>query len=191
MFVIRSLLLFLCCTPALATPSFIHCYDYGCKSTSEIRYDADQWQQIRQLFTERELSIDEEKQAIRQAIALMERFSGALAGTDIDVGGNYPGYDDFERQMDCIDESTNTFQYLSALDELGLLRWHRAGIKQRRIVWILTHWTATITEAGSGRVYAVDSWYLDNGELPFLQPIADWRRKLDFPASYNPELALD
>ena len=118
-------------------------------------------------------------------------FSGRLAGTDVDVGGNYPGYDDFVRQMDCIDESTNTFQYLSALEELDLLRWHRTGLKQRRIVWFATHWTATIAEVDSGQLFAVDSWYLDNGELPYLQPIADWRRKRDFPASYNPELAAE
>ena len=191
MFAARCLLLFLCCSPVLAEPYFVHCYDYGCKSTSEVRYDTAQWQEIRRIFTEQALSIDAEKQAIRRAIALMERYSGAIAGTDIDAGGNYPGYDDFVRQMDCIDESTNTFQYLSALEELDLLRWHRTGEKQRRIVWFITHWTATISETDSGQLFAVDSWYRDNGELPYLQPIADWRRKRDFPVSYNPELGTD
>jgi hypothetical protein len=91
--------------------------------------------------------------------------------------------------MDCIDESTNTYQYLSALEELGLLKWHKVDLKQRRVVWLATHWTATIREIGSGRRYAVDSWYRDNGELPYIQPIEDWKRKLDFPVDYNPELA--
>ena len=76
--------------------------------------------------------------------------------------------------MDCIDESTNTFQYLLALQELDLLRWHRVDQKYRRIVWFATHWTASIRETDSGRVIAVDSWYRDNGELPYLQPLNDW-----------------
>ena len=91
--------------------------------------------------------------------------------------------------MDCIDESTNTFQYLLALEQMNLLRWHRVDLKQRRIVWFATHWTATISEIDTDARFAVDSWYRDNGELPFIQPIADWRRKQDFPTAYNPELA--
>ncbi len=190
MFVTRCLLLFLCCTPVLAEPYFVHCYDYGCKTTHEVRYSETQWQEIRRIFTAGELSMDDEKQAIRRAVGLMETFSGEIAGTHVDVAGNYPGYDDFVKQMDCIDESTNTFQYLSALDELGLLRWHRVDLKERRIVWFITHWTATIAEIDSGQRFAVDSWYRDNGEPPYLQPIADWRRKRDWPASYNPELGV-
>jgi hypothetical protein len=94
-----------------------------------------------------------------------------------------------ERQMDCIDESTNTFQYLLALEQSQLLRWHRVDLKQRRIVWFATHWTATISEIGSNARFAVDSWYRDNGELPYLQPLEDWKRKRSFPVAYNPELA--
>ena len=47
----------------------------------------------------------------------------------------------------------------------------------------------TISEIDTEARFAVDSWYRDNGEMPFIQPIADWRRKRDFPAAYNPELA--
>ena len=98
---------------------------------------------------------------------------------------------DLEKQMDCIDESTNTFQYLLALERRQLLKWHRVDLKQRRIVWFLTHWTATITEIDSGRRFAVDSWYRDNGELPYIQPIEDWQKKRAWPAAFNPELNAD
>jgi hypothetical protein len=185
---LRITLWFLFCAPAAAAPYFVHCYDFGCKTTREVRYDDAQWQQIRSIMRRGEGDAEAEKQAIRRAVATMERFSGEIAGTSLDKAGNYPGYD-LPRQMDCIDESTNTFQYLSALEELGLLKWHRVDLKQRRVVWLATHWTATIREIGSGRRYAVDSWYRDNGEPPYIQPIEDWQRKLDFPADYNPELA--
>lgn len=180
------MLLYLLSMPLAAAPYFVHCYDFGCKSTQELHFSDDHWRQIKALFNRYELDRSGEKQAIRRAVALMERISGEMSGTHLDKAGNYPGYE-LEKQMDCIDESTNTFQYLLALEQLDLLKWHRADQKQRRIVWFATHWTATIREIDSEARFAVDSWYRDNGEMPLIQPLADWRRKLDFPVTYNPE----
>jgi hypothetical protein len=185
---LRILLIFLLWTPVSAAPYFVHCYDFGCKSWMELRYSDAQWREIRSIMQRGDHDTETEKQAIRLAVATMERFSGEISGTYLDKAGNYPGYD-LSGQMDCIDESTNTFQYLSALEALDLLKWHRVDLKQRRIVWFVTHWTATISELDSGRRFAVDSWYRDNGEPPYIQPIEDWQRKRDFPSEYNPELA--
>jgi hypothetical protein len=189
-FLLRLMFVLLPCSPVLAEPYFVQCYDFGCKTTREIHFSVGQWNEIRALFATEVVDSATEKQAIRRAVALMERFSGELSGTSLDKGGNYPG-SDLPRQMDCIDESTNTFQYLSALEELDLLRWHRVGQKHRRIVWFLTHWTASIREVESGRVIAVDSWYRDNGELPYLQPLPDWIRKRDFDNTLNPDLVAN
>ncbi len=172
--------------PGHAEPYFIHCYDFGCKSRKEIRYEPEQWESLRRVMAAEQADPDQEKQAIRKAIAMMENFSGQIAGTSVDKAGNYPGYD-IVKQLDCIDESTNTYQYLSALEELKLFKWHRVEPKQRRIVWFLTHWTAVISEITSGENFAVDSWYRDNGEPPYIQPIEDWRRKKEFPEQYNPD----
>jgi hypothetical protein len=190
MLIVRVLLLFLLSGPAVAAPYFVQCYDFGCKTTQELHYSTRNWDEIRAIFTPASVDSAAEKQAIRHAIATMERISGELSGTFRDKGGNYPG-SDIIRQMDCIDESTNTFQYLVALEELNLLKWHRVDPKQRRIVWFFTHWTATITEIDSEAQFVVDSWYRDNGEMPYVQPLADWQRKRDFPVAYNPELAAN
>jgi len=190
MLIIRFILLLFLSSPVAAAPYFVQCYDFGCKTTQELHYSAANWDEIKALFVPASVDSDAEKQAIRRAIATMERISGELSGTFRDKGGNYPG-SDIIRQMDCIDESTNTFQYLAALEELNLLKWHRVDPKQRRIVWFFTHWTATITEVNSGERFAVDSWYRDNGELPYIQPLADWKHKRDFPVAYNPELAAN
>ena len=176
--------------PAQAAPYFVQCYDFGCKTTRELRFETAQWDQIRALFASGIVDSATEKQAIRQAVAMMEKFSGELTDTRYDKGGNYPG-SDIPGQMDCIDESTNTYQYLSALQELDLMKWHRVDLKQRRIVWFATHWTATIREIDSSQRFAVDSWYRDNGELPYIQPLADWSSKLDFSDTFNPELAAN
>ena len=187
MTLLRLLLLLALSSSAMAMPSFVQCFDFGCKSTLELQYTPADWKTVRTIFDGIE-DVDAEKQAIRKAIALMEEISGRISGTHLDKGGNYPG-SDIPKQMDCIDESTNTYQYLNALEELGLLRWHSAGLKYHRIVWFIDHWTASIREIESERVYAVDSWYRDNGKLPYLQPIEDWKRKRDFPEVFNPELA--
>jgi len=186
-FFIRFVFLCFITGPVIAAPYFVQCYDFRCKSNQEIHFNDSQWDEIKAIFNA-DMDMDSEKQAIRLAIATMERISGEITGTYLDRGGNYPGYD-ILKQMDCIDESTNTFQYLVALEELNLLDWHRVEPKERRIVWFFTHWTAVISEVQSGHQFAVDSWYLDNGEMPYIQPLADWTRKRDFPADYNPELA--
>ena len=189
MFYLRLFALLLFSAPAAATaPYFVQCYDFGCKSTQELHFQASHWDEIRAIFDQGVVDSESERQAIRRAVALMERISGEMSGTHLDKAGNWPGYD-LPRQMDCIDESTNTYQYLNALEQLDLLRWHRAGIKYHRLVWFADHWTASIREIGSERIIAVDSWYLDNGELPYLQSLDDWRRRRDFPADLNPELA--
>ncbi len=171
---------------AFAEPYFVHCFDFGCKSNQEIYYDARQWSDIKQLFTSAALTADQEKQAIRKAIAKMESFSGEIAGTSLDKAGNYPGYD-IIKQQDCIDESTNTFQYLSALEDLKLLKWHKVEPKKRRTRWFFDHWTAVISENSSNQKFAVDSWYRDNGEPPYIQPLQDWQVKKSFPDQYNPD----
>jgi len=104
----RYLILLLFSGPVISAPYFVQCYDFRCKSNQEIRFSDSQWGQIRTIFNTQVLDLDHEKQAIRVAIAAMERFSGEISGTYLDKGGNYPGYD-IARQMDCIDESTNTF----------------------------------------------------------------------------------
>jgi hypothetical protein len=69
MFYFRIFLLFVFSTPLAAAPSFVQCYDFGCKSTQELHYSADHWRQIRALFEQEKLDIEQEKQAIRRAVA--------------------------------------------------------------------------------------------------------------------------
>ena len=185
----RFLLLMILTSPALAMPVFVQCFDFGCKTTQEIHYSAEDWEAVRAEF-DGVTDAASEKQAIRRAVARMEAISGRISGTHQDRGGNYPG-SDIPQQMDCIDESTNTYQYLGALQELNLLRWHEPGIKHKRQSWIFEHWSATIRELDSGEVLVVDSWFLDNGELPYLQRLGDWHDRDDFPVDYNPELAAN
>lgn len=101
--ILRYLLLYLVSAPLAAAPYFVHCYDFGCRSTQEIHFSEQHWREIKSIFNRVELDPGQERRAIRQA--------------------------------------------------------------------------------------AVDSWYRDNGEMPYIQPLDDWLRKCEFPVAFNPELA--
>jgi len=133
----------------------------------------EQWQTVRKLFVPN-ASPAEERENIRLAIAILEDTVGHITGTWRDLAGNTAGAGQ-PGQLDCISESKNTDTYLHLLADDGLLKWHRVGQRQVRHPLIFnTHWTAVIVEQGDGEQYAVDSWFLDNGQPPYIQPLDDW-----------------
>ncbi len=164
---------------------FTQCSDFGCKTRIELDLSMQQWSAIHQIFASPANTALQEKFQIRQAIALMEQFTGEITGSYMDKAENYSGVD-LPHQQDCIDESTNTFQYLFALQKRGWLKWHKVAGKHRRIVWFASHWTALIEDLTDHQIYAVDSWYRDNGEPPYIQKLEDWESKKSFPVALNP-----
>ncbi len=182
------LILLLSATPSLAKqPEFVQCSDFGCKTRIELDLTQQQWSEIKDIFKPSAPDAMTEKLQIRKAIALMEQYTGEITGTSQDKGENYSGQD-LPHQQDCIDESTNTFQYLNALEKRSLLKWHKVAGKQRRIVWFASHWTALIEDITDHQLYAVDSWYLDNGKPPYIQKLTDWEAKKTFPVALNPQI---
>jgi len=160
-----------------AAPSFTVCYGFECGRQQQVSLTPSQWQGIRAIFTPPAADAGLERALIRRAIAQMETLAGASTGTWMDKGGNTAGSGQ-PKQMDCIDESTNTTTYLSLIQQDGLLQWHEVAERARRAKWILdVHWTAVIREKASGHFYAVDSWFLDNGEPPYIQRLEDWKAK--------------
>lgn len=156
------------------------CHGNGCISLAQVSLGPEQWQELRDVFQPLARNAEEERERLRRAIALMEKFTGAAIGTWRDKGGTFNGG---EGQMDCIDESINTTLYLTMFQKYGLMRLHRVEDRATR-GWFLVGWphtTAVIGEvaslpgAESGRLWAVDSWFLDNGEPPFILPLATWK----------------
>lgn len=156
------------------------CHGNGCISLAQVSLGPEQWQELRDVFQPLARNAEEERERLRRAIALMEKFTGAAIGTWRDKGGTFNGG---EGQMDCIDESINTSLYLTMFQKYGLMRLHRVEDRATR-GWFLAGWphtTAVIGEvapspgAESGRLWAVDSWFLDNGEPPFILPLATWK----------------
>lgn len=151
------------------------CYNYGCASLAWVKLSDEQWQQLRAVFAQPAATPSEEREQIRTAIGLFETIVGAATATASDKGGTFPAMGQ-TGQMDCIDESINTTIYLRMLQKYALLRWH--GVADRSTRWSLFSWphtTAVIKEHASRRLWAVDSWFLDNGKPPFVLPLEIWK----------------
>ena len=168
------------------TPPLVNvCWDYGCDRSERLVLPASDWRAIRALFEPAPRGPGAERKRIAAAIARFEAAVGARTGTDRDRRGNFAGAGE-PGQLDCIDESRNTTGYLRILADRDLLRWHGVGERRRRAKWIFdVHWTAVLVEHGSGRRWAVDSWYLGNGERPYIQRLPAWHDKAELPP--NPD----
>lgn len=132
-----------------------------------------QWRQVQVLFASAR-SPAEERQHIRKAIALLEVQVGGITGTSRDLAKNVSGAGQ-PGQLDCIAESKNTTTYLRLLSSDGLLQWHTVEERELRNPWIVDlHWAAVIRDKSTDQRYAVDSWFLDNGQPPYIQPLDQW-----------------
>lgn len=164
----------------LATPlawcapqPFFVCTDYHCDTGQLVVLAPDDWQAVRALFAPN-ASASDERQSIGRAIALLESRVGDITGTWRDLAGNVAGAGK-PGQLDCISESKNTTTYLTLMARDGLLKNHNVEARRVRRPWIFdVHWTAVIREAGTGQRFAVDSWFLDNGQPPHVQPLEEW-----------------
>jgi hypothetical protein len=155
---------------------FSVCYDNGCRSLGYVSLTQQQWEQLRAIFFPVAKTAAEERQHIRAGIALMEKFAGNATGTWRDEGGTF----NFSSagQMDCIDESVNTTLYLTMLYKYGMLRHHHVADRATRgwFIFGFPHTTAVIRDDARNADWAVDSWFLDNGEPPFILPLDVWKK---------------
>ena len=157
----------------IAPPPFFSCTDYHCDQGKTVTLSEEQWRRVVALFPHTEIPAEEREQ-IRRAVALLERQVGALTGTWRDLAKNVAGAG-LPGQLDCISESKNTTTYLQLLSRAGLLRWHEVENRRSRQPWILNvHWSAVIRDISTAERYAVDSWFLDNGQPPYIQPLDHW-----------------
>ena len=159
-----------------APAHFNICFNHGCQNLTDVSLAPEQWQEIRRLFSPEPTSPREERERIAQAVGKLETLVGQLTGIDNDRGGSMAGLW-MRNQMDCVDESTNTHNYLVMLMNDGLLKYHVPADSERRFrPRLYQHYSAVIEEIATKRKYAVDSWFLDNGKPPFIIPLSAWKR---------------
>ncbi|WP_126455242.1 hypothetical protein [Sulfuriflexus mobilis] len=153
---------------------FTVCYHGTCEDIAEVNLSTEQWRNIQSVFKDN-ANPQQERNNIRLAIARLETMVGKITGTYVDKAGTFAHLGE-EGQLDCIDESTNTTFYLTMMIHDGLIRWHDLEDRETRGYFLLgwPHTTAVISDRQSGQKYAVDSWFLDNGEAPYILPLEQW-----------------
>jgi hypothetical protein len=186
-----------------ATPaSFYVCYGYTCKYSARVALREEEWQSVRALLdpppsqtsaraalraeewrSKRAAPNDEavERHRISLALARFDRLVGARIGTLVHQRREHNWGD--PSQYDCIDESINTWTYLSVLDHEGLLRYHAVGglAHAGTVLDFDVRNTATLVANANGAQYAIDPTLVDVGEPPPVVPLQSW------VASYPPE----
>ncbi len=153
---------------------FTICHGGTCENIEKVSLDEAQWQQIQSIFSNKS-SPQQERENIKLAIAKLEKMVGRLTNTFNDKAENITD-EEYYHYMDCIDESTNTTLYLMMIQNDGLLRWHTYQDRGNRGYFFngWPHTTAVIKETRTGKKYAVDSWFRDNGQPPYIIPYDEW-----------------
>ena len=175
---VQRLLLALCAL-ALFAPAWAQkvnvCYDFNCKTRQVIHLTPAEWRSVVDWFQPAAPDAAVERQQIRQAIGWMEVVVGRHTPTHRDKGLNLEKRPEFPGQLDCIDESLNTTGYLIAFQQHGHLHWHRVVDRAYRRGGFDGHWAAQIEEVPSGERFVIDSWFQDNGMLPFVAVSTEWQ----------------
>lgn len=160
-------------------PGQLHyCQTVGCLQRSRLQLTPAQWQQITRLFQPPAVTSNQERQQIAQAIGQMEQLIGPLTNTANDEGRNVLFPDKPGHQLDCVAEASNSTQTLLLLHHQQLLRWHRPVHPAHRGPLQLSapHFSAVIQDQSSQQLWAVDSWFLANGEPAVIVPLTRWRK---------------
>lgn len=159
------------------------CYDFGCASRKRVYIFDTEWQPVAALLRGSTSAADERARLAR-ALGLMEDLVGEVTPTGADRAGNAHEGGGDSGQMDCVDESTNATTYLDLFAAQHLLRFHRVRERVYRAPLLIDqHWAAQVEETGSGRRFAVDSWFRDNGEPALVLPLGDWEQGVGLPAA--------
>jgi len=152
------------------------CYNFSCSERSHVSLSQHEWAQVAGWFNPAASNAGEERQQIRHAVGWMEELVGRHTPTHRDVAGNLPENAQMPGQLDCIDESRNTTTYLKLLQTNNLLRFHRVVERAYRRALFDQHWSGQIEEISNGDRYVVDSWFQDNGMLPYVQSVNSWKQ---------------
>jgi hypothetical protein len=161
--------------------NFSACYGYGCKYTARIALNVEEWRDVRAKFNPPPADASAERRQVVEAVARLERLVSLRTGTSVQQQHSRLNFGD-SSQLDCIDDSVNTWSYLTMLAHDGLLRYHSvAGLAHRGSLLTLDFSnTAVLVEKGNGERFAVDPWLVDADVPPPVIPLAVWRRT-DWP----------
>jgi hypothetical protein len=166
-------------TPNPTLAQFTVCHGFGCTERSLASLSKYEWRQVIAVFRPRAKNAQAERQQIARGVALIERLVGPQTGTAAHQWTHknmliYPNLGD-PSQLDCVDESVNTWTYMTLMERGGLLHFHR--VAQLSNAGSLTdpfmRNTAVLQEINGG-YYAIDASLVNYAEAPLIMPLATW-----------------
>jgi hypothetical protein len=168
------LILVMLCSGAVAQAGEVSiCYNYDCAVAAKVNLRVYELRAAKRLLLRAD-DAAEEREAISLVIALFEVAAGQQTPTWADKGRNVND-DGVDGRMDCIDESANATAYLRVVEGRGWLKYHNILEPVKRAPLLVNdHWAARIMEKKTGREFAVDSWFFDNGQPAFVVPLDEW-----------------
>ena len=169
------------------------CMNFSCRRKDVVSLSEEDWDSVANWLLQPVEDAAAERENIKRAIGWMEVVVGRYTPTNLDVGGDLQnGRVSFPGQLDCIDESLNTTTYMKLFERNGLLKYHTVVERAYRRSIFDQHWAGQIETLDGGERWVVDSWFQDNGYLPYLQETSAWE-EIPFFTSYldtsqkNPE----
>lgn len=182
--------------PDPSPDNFYECHGFGCVRRDRIALSPQEWESVRAAFAPPAADASGERRQAAQAVARLQWLVGARTGTAAHQwtrrGGRiYPNPMGDLTQLDCIDESVNTWTYLTLIARDRLLRFHRVGPLSAAgtiFTWDIRN-TAVLVEQGSATLFAVDASLVDAAQPPPIFPLADWlaRWPPNLPAAESSE----
>jgi hypothetical protein len=177
---------------------FIGCKEFGCAFWYTLSLDAGQRAEIEAIFTPAPASAGEERARIALAVAAMERIRGAMIGTAKDVAGTLftDTGPDADQQLDCFAEASNTTISIQVFRSMGFVKFHTImepeirGWPYKVTGGISPHSTARLADNATGIVWAIDSWYTDNGGEVYVVEFDDWAGGWHPPGSFGMMLLM-
>ena len=166
------------CGSAVGQPiyeKFSVCHGFGCNISSTISLSDKEWTSVIGWLKTVAPDAETERSNIRQAIGWMEVIVGRHGPGRQDKGLDLQYSNTKIGQMDCIDESINTTTYLTLFEQQGHLRWHRVIEPAYRRSMFDAHWAGQIEEVETETAFVVDSWFRDNGMLPYIKESSVWK----------------
>jgi hypothetical protein len=156
------------------------CHGFGCAYRTPILLRNVDKTQIKKLFGPAAAkSAEAERKALAATMAWFERRVAGEAGTTTAKARAGLGHAGDPSQFDCLDKTSNTVGVLAIVADMGLLRYHVIDAPESRgfIIGGLPHTTAVVRERKSGEKWALDGWTHNNGELPDVLRLEEWRAK--------------
>lgn len=163
-------------TPPTSTRVVV-CHGFGCHYRDRVALSDADLARLRGILAAGRGSPTAEREAIKRAVAFMERRVAPVVGSGEDVGGLDLWNAGRRGQMDCIDEAANTASYLMIAEKRGYLSHHTVAKPVARGFFLdgrYPHATAVVREKETGKAWAVDSWREPNGVAPIVMPLEAW-----------------